>query len=222
MIRTNLASILFVVFVVASVHLERTQAAAFASDAQQSEADGDNTEYPPGYVAEGPLPKGFPPPSAVGQIVEKSYPLCRTFSAAGNNAFMSCFSYLAKNKHEMTAPVIMDYKRGAAAAVPPNADLGFMDVLRMHFVLEEPSLDKPQQAGPVTVADLPELRVLSIAVQGPMSPAALAAAEARLEAELAGREDLMVAGPMRVLGYNSPMVPPAKRYWEVQLPIKSK
>ena len=45
-------------------------------------------KYPQGFINEGPLPEGFPPLNEVGQIVEKSYPLCLTYSAEGSNAFM--------------------------------------------------------------------------------------------------------------------------------------
>ena len=98
------------------------QAAGVEPDAQDSAVEqspqddatpAGKPNYPAGYINEGPLPEGFPPPSEVGQVVEKSYPLCRTYSAEGNNAFMRCFAYLVKQKHEMTAPVIMDYKHNA-------------------------------------------------------------------------------------------------------------
>ena len=76
--------------------------------------------YPKGFIVEGPLPEGFPPPSEVGKIVEKSYPLCRTYSAEGNQAFSRCFLYLVLHKHEMTTPVIMDYKPRNSASKPKS------------------------------------------------------------------------------------------------------
>ena len=33
-------------------------------------------------------------------------------------------------------------------------------------------------------------------------------------------KDWVRAGSWRLLGYNSPMVPPAKRFWELQVPVK--
>lgn len=180
----------------------------------------DKAEYPPRYISEAPLPAGFPPPGELGQVVEKTYPACRTYSAQGNQAFMHCFAYLAKNKHEMTAPVIVDYKSKSNAPEEPAADIGFVDVARMHFILDDASLDQPKQDGPVTVADMARMRVLSIACQGEMSAAKLDEAERKLEAEIARRQATVAAGPKRVLGYNSPMVPKGKTYWEVQVPIK--
>jgi hypothetical protein len=199
-----------------------TWAAEPASEAPELEETVESPEYPPGYIEEAALPEGFPPPSAVGQVVEKKYPLCRTYSAPGNNAFMRCFSYLAKQKHEMTAPVIMDYKPKADASENQAADVDFMKVDRMHFILEKPSLDEPKQDGPVTVANMPQMRVLSIAYQGGMSAARIADAERMLEAEIERRKTVVATGPKRVLGYNSPMVPRDKSYWEVQIPIKER
>ena len=182
---------------------------------RQAAVPEEKASYPEGLIKEGPLPEGFPPPGPVGRILEKTYPLCRTFSAEGNSAFMRCFAYLSKQQHEMTAPVIMDYRK-----TDPSADANSGDVARMHFVLQDMSLDEPKQDGPVLVADLAETRVLSIAVQGEMTDRALQDARKALEAEAASRANISVAGPMRVLGYNSPMVPRQKRFWEVQLPIK--
>lgn len=177
-------------------------------------------KYPQGYIEEGPLPEGFPPPNEVGQIVEKSYPLCRTYSAEGNNAFMRCFAYLTKHKHEMTAPVIMEYKRREPSHKRRTiANFDARDVNRMHFVLERPLLDQPKTEGAVIVADIPTMRVLSIAFQGQMSADAREQAEKKLAAEIESRKDLMIAGPYRVLGYNSPFVPKDKAFWEIQVPV---
>ena len=193
-------------------------------DAVQSDSNnaGEASTYPPGFIPEAPLPEGFPPPSEVGRVVEKSYPLCRTYSAPGNNAFMRCFAYLSKQRHEMTIPVILDYRPKPDAREAQPANMDFMDVARMHFILEEPSLDEPKEDGPVTVADMPRMRVLSIAIQGAMSAEKLGEAERKLEAEMARRKNITAAGPKRVLGYNSPMVPRDKAFWEIQVPIRER
>jgi hypothetical protein len=39
---------------------------------------------------------------------------------------------------------------------------------------------------------------------------------------LAANPQWEVCGPMRSMGWNSPMVPDARRYWEIQLPIRIK
>jgi hypothetical protein len=182
----------------------------------------DKLDYPADYIKEAPLPEGFPLPGELGQVVEKTYPACRTYSAEGGNAFMRCFAYLSQQRHEMTAPVILVYQSKADATEAPPAGVQFIKVARMHFILENPSLDEPKVDGPVTVADTPSMRVLSIASQGEMSPATLDDAERKLAAEIARRKTIVAAGPIRVLGYNSPMVPKGKAYWEVQVPIKER
>lgn len=170
---------------------------------------------PPGYVAEAPLPEGFPPPSEPGKIVEKTYPPSRTYSASGKNAFFKCFSYLSLQRHEMTAPVLMDLRAGAAETGKSPSDVAE----RMHFVLERPTLDKPGKKLLVEVADQPKTDVVSIAVHGDLTAEKLAATERELRAYVKGKPALEVSGELRVLGYNSPMVEAEKRFWEVQLPV---
>jgi len=196
------------------------KASAFQQSPNEEAKPVEKPKYPQGFINEGPLPEGFPPPNEVGQIVEKSYPLCRTYSAEGSNAFMRCFTYLTKHKHEMTAPVIMDYNRREPSDKPNViANFDAMDIKRMHFVLQRPLLDEPKNEGAVVVADMPTLRVLSIAFQGQLSANTREQAEKKLAAEIESRKDLTVVGPYRVLGYNSPFVPKDKAFWEIQVPI---
>lgn len=176
-------------------------------------------QAPAGYVAEAPLPEGFPLPGEPGKVIEKRYPRARSYSASGRGAFMKCFAYLAKNKHEMTAPVVMEYDNDPGVEV--NGDDMPVPVKRMHFLLEKIAQDEPGTDGEVTVADMAELHVLSIASQGRMTAGRIQELEKKLRDHLAGRADLHAAGSVRILGYNGPAVPREKVYWEVQLPINS-
>jgi hypothetical protein len=45
---------------------------------------------------------------------------------------------------------------------------------------------------------------------------------AALSAWLAAQTQLEADGPLRVMGYNSPMVPARKRFFEVELPVRWK
>lgn len=178
--------------------------------------------YPAGYVREAALPEGFPPPSEPGTVVEKEYPLSRSFSATGDGQFMKCFSYLSLKGHEMTAPVVMEYqaskerpKRERDKMEPP------VDVQRMHFMLERAALDEPKQGLLVRVADMPKMRVLSYAHQGRMDAAKVAEIERTLKQELQRRTDLKAAGEPRLLGYNGPGVSKDKAFWEVQIPVEA-
>ncbi|QDU63370.1 SOUL heme-binding protein [Planctomycetes bacterium Pan216] len=171
---------------------------------------------PEGYIAEAPLPEGFPPPSEVGKVVEKQYPLARTYSATGNGAFWICFAYLKTHKHEMTAPVIMNEPKDF-----PTPAKGFpYGMERMHFVMEKPTMGEVKKDRFIKVADMPAMTVLSIAYQGDLTGEKMNQLEKELRKTLAERPDLVAAGPIRYLGYNSPGIPASKRYSEIQLPVK--
>jgi hypothetical protein len=177
---------------------------------------------PEGYVEEAPLPEGFPPPSEPGKVVEKSYPLLRSYSATGSGSFMKCFGYLSLKRHKMTAPVVMECK--------PNSDPGKHDpgdeipvsIERMHFLLEQNSLDEPKVVGPIKVADMPSMRVLSIAFRGDTTPKAMKVGQTAIESRLKEMANTERVGDYRILGYNSPMLERSKKLWELQLPIAEK
>lgn len=175
---------------------------------------------PAGYVEEAPLPEGYPPPGPVGEVVEKRYPVTRSYSAAGDGAFMKCFGYLSAQRHKMTAPVVVEYKQDAEKSTYQGRSGMPIPIERMHFLLEKNSLDEPKEARTVKVADMPKMRVLSIAQQGPITTEAIKTAQDKLKAKLKSLEKTRSAGEFRILGYNSPMIPREKNFWEVQLPIE--
>lgn len=185
-------------------------------------AEPSKPKLPDGYVEEAPLPAGFPAPGPVGQVIEKSYPVTRSFSATGDGAFLKCFGYLAEHQYKMTAPVVMEYKPGAENKGPETRSRMPIPIERMHFLLEKNSLDEPKEAGSVKVADMPKMRVLSIAQQEPVTAEAIKAAQEKLLARLKELGDLRSAGQFRLLGYNSPLIPRNKNYWEVQLPVENR
>lgn len=194
-------------------------AAMVVSHPARAETDA-KPKLPSGYVEEAPLPKGFPPPSEPGKVVEKTYPVIRSYSSTGSGAFMKCFAYLSLKQHKMTAPVVMECQPNAGDAPPAPRGAMPVPVERMHFLLEENSLDKPQEAGPVRVDDMPALRVLSLAFQGETTPAAVKQGQAEIEAQLKKMPTVRRAGEYRILGYNSPMLARNKNFWELQLPIE--
>lgn len=184
--------------------------------------------FPKDYLEEGPLPAGYPPPSEVGQVVEKLYPKTRSYSATGDGAFFKCFAYLSAKQHKMTAPVVMEYRSTDVDRTDADqenvgergADGIPVAVERMHFLLERNSLDEPSDADPVRVGDIPAMRVLSIAYQGELTEEVVESAQSKLSARLAELPKLHRAGEFRILGYNSPMIAKDKTYWEVQLPVE--
>jgi len=163
-------------------------------------------------VRESSLPAGFPEPGPVGEVIEKEYPRYRLARADGNRAFWTLFNHIKKNRIPMTAPVEMTM-----------TDEG--DTLRqtdMAFLYERPGQGEAGSDGAVKVLDGKPVTVLSIGIRGPLTAVAIREARAAVERRLGEREDLRQTGKWRLLGYNSPMVPAMKRFWELQIPVVAK
>jgi uncharacterized surface protein with fasciclin (FAS1) repeats len=154
---------------------------------------------------EAALPAGFPEPGPVGHVIEKTYPRYRAARAPGDGAFWTLFRHIKANDVEMTAPVEMTM----------DGDLRMAD---MAFLYETPTQGAAGRQGDVDVLDLDRQTVLSIALRGRRSAELLALAQDLLESERAA-QGRPAAGPLRVLGYNSPMVPAERQLFEVQLPV---
>jgi hypothetical protein len=161
-------------------------------------------------LIEAPLPEGFPAPGPVGEVVLKEYPTYRAARAKGGNSFWALFTHIKKNDIAMTAPVEM-------AVTEDGEDLKRES---MAFLYASPALGEVGRDGRVEVVDLDPIRVLSFGIRGPMTDQktrqAKQAIEERLRRESASwKRD----GEWRLLGYNSPMVPAERRFWELQLPV---
>ena len=154
---------------------------------------------------EASLPEGFPGPGPVGRIVVKEYPRYRAARAEGGNSFWTLFQHIKKNDVQMTAPVEMTM----------NDDMREMD---MAFLYEGPKQGEAGMDGRVQVLDLEPLTVLSIGMRGGRDKATVRQAKAWIEEHME-REGWSRSGSWRMLGYNSPMVPMAQRYWELQIPV---
>jgi uncharacterized surface protein with fasciclin (FAS1) repeats len=155
---------------------------------------------------EAALPEGFPAPGPLGRIVVKEYPQYRAARAEGGNSFWTLFQHIKKNDVEMTTPVEMTM----------NDDMREMD---MAFLYEGPRQGQAGLDGAVQVLDLEPITVLSIGMRGARDQEAVLQAKAWIEERMA-QDGWSRAGSWRMLGYNSPMVPAAKRYWELQVPVR--
>ena len=174
-----------------------------------------------GYVASGEdfkpikeaeMPKGFPGYTPVGQIEVKQYPAYRKASASGMAEFWTLFQHIKQNNVTMTAPVEMDYGDPRAAKSKERS---------MSFLYERPDQGATGRQGSVEVVDVPAMTVVSIGCRGSQTGAAVAEAREKLVKWLDGKKgEYVAAGPMRVMGYNSPFVPRDKNFFEVQIPIK--
>jgi hypothetical protein len=165
-------------------------------------------------------PGGFPKPTPVGEIEIKRYPAYRLAraeipeTASEDAAFFTLFRHITNEQIAMTAPVEMTYQSAKVKELRPR---------EMAFLYESPRLGKTGKQAEVDVVDAPALTVVSIGMRGDHSQKQVAEARDLLKRWLADRDDRFQAnGPLRVMGYNSPMVPIAKRYFEVQIPLEEK
>lgn len=155
---------------------------------------------------EASLPAGFPRPGKVGEVVVKSYPRYRAARTQGGNEFWRLFRHIKSNDVAMTAPVEMTMDEG-------------LRMVDMAFLYERPGQGAAGSDGDVSVLDIEAATVLSVGVRGGRGPAAASQAKRVLEAAME-EGGWVPAGPYRMLGYNSPMVPTSERYWELQVPVR--
>lgn len=164
-------------------------------------------------IKEAELPGGFPGYTPVGQIELRDYPAYRKASSSGAAEFWTLFMHIKQNNVKMTAPVEMDF--GDPSAESPKK-------LRMSFLYERPDQGRAGTMGSVEVSDVPSMKVVSIGCRGPQTSTAIDEARQKLLKYLEeNRDQLAVAGPMRVMGYNSPFVPRDRNFFEVQIPVKA-
>ena len=164
-------------------------------------------------IKEAEMPRGFPGYTPVGQIELKKYPSYRKASASGAAEFLTLFLHIKQNNIRMTAPVEMDY--GNPSAVQPRER-------SMSFLYENSDQGTVGKQGPVEVSDVPEMTVLSIGCRGSRTAKAILEAREKMLKYLAEKKgEYTIAGPMRVMGYNSPFVPRDKNFFEIQIPVKS-
>jgi NADH dehydrogenase [ubiquinone] 1 alpha subcomplex assembly factor 1 len=162
-------------------------------------------------LIESELPEGFPMPTALREIELKSYPVYRLARAdmevvGENGAFWKLFNHITKHDFAMTSPVEMTYD-----------DAG--DEVDMAFMYGRVQQGSSGLDGEVAVMDIDPMLVASLGCRGRSSQRALDGARAQLLAWIEKREDIEVSGPMRQFGYNSPMVPRSRRYFEIQIPV---
>ena len=170
-------------------------------------------------VGEADLPAGFPGYRAVGEIELRRYPgyrLARTAMRGGgsNGAFWPLFQHIKDNGIAMTAPVQTDYEQREGAAARPRT---------MAFLYGDSAITPDTVSDRVEVVDVPAATVLSIGARGNERRATVQRLEQALRDFVAANGDRwQVAGPMRLMGYNSPMVRGDRRYFEVQLPVQAR
>lgn len=164
---------------------------------------------------EAELPKGFPAFASLDEIELRDYPAYRMVRApmrknGSMSAFWMLFQHIKKNDIAMTTPVQFDYDEKGEHAVEQS----------MAFLYGDASIGEAGMQGKVEVVDVPAATVLSLGARGIERPALVESLRERLQSFAAAHaEEFAVAGPMRMMGYNSPSVGDDRRYFEVQLPV---
>lgn len=160
-----------------------------------------------------PLPEGYPAPTPPGAIELKLYPRVRRAEVdepqSATAAFYPLLNHIQSRSIAMTSPVEMDFAQRD----------GGLQATSMSFLYRRAEQGSTGAADArVFVRDREETLVLSIGVRGPLGPQALERALNALRETLA-REGLSSDGSVRTLEYNSPFVPQADRWAEVQMPV---
>lgn len=182
--------------------------AAQTTAARQSD---DDASFQP--IVEAPLPDGFPGYTPVGQIEVKHYPAYRKAETSGKTAFWTLFRHIQQASISMTAPVEMTYQEFGPPVGREQS---------MAFLYDDKNTGNAGRQGSVEVVDVPAATVVSIGVRGPRTDEAMTHAEQRLNDWLREHsQQYRRTGPVRVMGYNSPFVPRARQFWEVQIPVEA-
>ena len=164
-------------------------------------------------IMEAEMPRGFPSPTPVDELELKQYPAYRMAEtdADSSPAFWTLFNHIKQNKIAMTAPVEMGYHSTTEAAPRQRS---------MAFLYGDRGLGETGSDGPVRVIDVPPQTVISIGVRGETTRQKILSARGRLMEWIdVNSARYRPAGEMRVMGYNSPFVSPARKYFEVQIPV---
>lgn len=174
-------------------------------------------------ILEAPVPPGWPAYTPVGEIEIKHYPPYRAASVTGSpiffresRNFFTLFRHIQSRDIPMTAPVEIPLR---------PTDAGELTETGMAFLYPDSATGKtgPADNNAVVVSDLPPVSVVSIALRGKNNDATLKPAFQRLQAWLADHSaewrPVPGAAP-RVLGWNSPSIPAAKAYTELQIPVE--
>ncbi len=168
-------------------------------------------------VVEAGRPRGFPGATPVGEVLILDYPACRLARVpmdrrwgAENSAFWKLFQHIESNRIPMTAPVEMTYAGSAERQTTMAFLYASTDVGRLG-----------PAGGDVEVADVAPVRVASFGLRGRRTDERVQGARRAIEGWLSGRTELEVAGSMRVMGWNGPMTPVARSYFEVQIPVRT-
>lgn len=183
-----------------------------AADRERSAAQDHQEQDDFEILMESPQPEGWPEPGPAFEITLKHYPAYRAAVKEGGNGFWPLFRHISNRDIPMTAPVEM--------AMEEND--GQYRMTNMAFLYQSLEVGETGEAEDgVQVIDYPALSVVNYGSNGNYNQRKIDDILEDIDAYLETiADEWQPSGEMRVMGYNSPMVPPSKRYYEVQVVIE--
>lgn len=165
------------------------------------------------YIAEAPLPEGWPEPGPFDEVARKSYPVYRAATVDAkerDQAFWKLFQHIQSNGIPMTAPVEMGMK----------TDEERFEMESMAFLYQNVDVGSVGEDGQaVQVKDSEPMNVVTYAFNGQPSGKRLKAAKAKIDSYLVANK--LSASSYRLLGYNGPGIPDAEKTYELQAILAS-
>lgn len=185
-------------------HAEPNDPAPPAADAAEDKAPAFEITH------EAELPEGWPEPGPAFEVAVKAYPEYRVATAEGRGAFFMLFAHIQSKEIPMTAPVEMEMEQ---------APRGY-EMVNMGFLYQSTDVGEIGEDGAVEVIDVPAMTVVTYGTNGPVRPDTWTQALEMIETKIAELDGWQSTGKLRMLGYNSPMIPEDKRYYEIQVIVE--
>ena len=171
----------------------------------------------PEYVAEAPLPEGWPTPGPYNKVSLKAFPAYRaayTDSYISGFAFWRLFRHIKRQGIPMTSPVEMGMEQKGDG----GEKLGMKS---MGFLYQDEAVGKLGKDGDkIEVRNVPKMQALSYTWQGNRNKATMKKAKAALDAVM--QKKGLKSNDYRVMGYNGPSVPDDQKTWEMLLVLPDK
>jgi hypothetical protein len=162
-------------------------------------------------LREADLAADFPTYTPPGVLEIKTYPQNRRAVA---NEFFPLFAHITRNKIAMTAPVRMEFDRD---------DSGKLRQQSMAFYYGDSKLGSvgadSEDENVSTIADDGET-VIALGQRGRWNRDKIAAGESILREWIKAHPEYRASGDVILMGYNSPMTPTSRQFFEIQLPIE--
>ncbi len=177
-----------------------------------------------GYRASSaPLPEGFPPPTAKGNIEVKQYPAYRAATVqvrgdlekAASRGFSPLFRHISDNNISMTAPVETRYPVATLrSGVISQGDAA------VSFLYRSVDVVPKEVAQNVQVEDMSPMEVVSVGVRGGYGYGVYTKGVQQLQDWLAEHPEYGVAGPPRRFFYDGPFMPNGLKRSDIQIPVQ--